>query len=158
MLLTLILASALPGYGAWSETDGVYYIKNGDGLEEAFTVDGSITYCNPGTNVPSYKDNGAVFVPKNAGEVISIEVLENTCDNTCYVLVYDGAIAKVGYGTSDGKDQSGYLPAGWKLKLQNNLHLRVGRRQTQSRLLVEIRLERHGENPRLFGKSHRHGI
>lgn len=119
MLLTLILASALPGYGAWSETDGVYYIKNGDGLEEAFTVDGSITYCNPGTNVPSYKDNGAVFVPKNAGEVISIEVLENTCDNTCYVLVYDGAIAKVGYGTSDGKDQSGYLPAGWKLKLQN---------------------------------------
>lgn len=119
MLLTLILASALPVYGAWSETDGVYYIKNGDGLEEAFTVDGSITYCNPGTNVPSYKDNGAVFVPKNAGEVISIEVLENTCDNTCYVLVYDGAIAKVGYGTSDGKDQSGYLPAGWKLKLQN---------------------------------------
>lgn len=119
MLLTLILASALPGYGAWSETDGVYYIKNGDGLEEAFTVDGSITYCNPGTNVPSYKDNGAVFVPKNAGEVISIEVLENTCDNTCYVLVYDGAIAKVGYGTSDGKDQSGYLPAGWKLKLQD---------------------------------------
>lgn len=118
MLLTLILASALPGYGAWSETDGVYYIKNGDGLEEAFTVDGSITYCNP-ANVPSYKDNGAVFVPKNAGEVISIEVLENTCDNTCYVLVYDGAIAKVGYGTSDGKDQSGYLPAGWKLKLQN---------------------------------------
>lgn len=119
MLLTLILASALPVYGAWSETDGVYYIKNGDGLEEAFTVDGSITYCNPGTNVPSYKDNGAVFVPKNAGEVISIEVLENTCDNTCYVLVYDGAIAKVGYGTSDGKDQSGYLPAGWKLKLQD---------------------------------------
>lgn len=119
MLLTLILASALPGYGAWSEADGVYYIKNGDGLEEAFTVDGSITYCNPGTNVPSYKDNGAVFVPKNAGEVISIEVLENTCDNTCYVLVYDGAIAKVGYGTSDGKDQSGYLPTGWKLKLQN---------------------------------------
>lgn len=115
----LLLLAALPAHAEWSEADGVYYIKNGDGLEADFTVDGSVIYCNSGTKVPNYKDNGVVFVPKNAGEVIQIEVEEISITGDNYVLVYDKGIEQVKYGTSDGKDQSSYLPAGWTLKLQS---------------------------------------
>lgn len=117
MFLLFIVIAAPLAKAEWSETDRVYYIKNGDGKEEDFTVDGSIIYKNSGEKVPNYKDNGVVFVPKNAGEVIKIEVEEISFSSGTYICVYDFAIEQVKSGTSDGQEQSGYLPAGWALKL-----------------------------------------
>lgn len=119
MYLMLLLFAALPVRAEWSEADGVYYIKSSDGLEEEFTVDGSVIYCNRGTQISGYKDNGVVFAPKNAGEVIQIEVEEISITGDNYVLVYDKAIEKIASGVSDGKEQSRYLPTGWTLKLQD---------------------------------------
>ena len=103
MYLMLLLFAALPVRAEWSEADGVYYIKSSDGLEEEFTVDGSVIYCNRGTQISGYKDNGVVFAPKNAGEVIQIEVEEISITGDNYVLVYDKAIEKIASGVSGAK-------------------------------------------------------
>lgn len=103
---------------SWEASDGVYYLKATDGLEDPFVVDGEITFKAVRSSASlSNKDCGVVLVPKNAGEVIQITVEEFTLDDRSYLCVYDGAIEKIGSGVSDGKDQSRWLPAGWKLKL-----------------------------------------
>jgi len=102
---------------AWNESDGIFYLKTSDGLEE-YTVDGSITFkCTSSATIPSYRDAGVVFAPAREGELIQITVNSIDLAGTNYLCVYDGAITKIGYGVSDGKDQSSYLPSGWKHKL-----------------------------------------
>lgn len=124
LLMLLIVGSGMEASAvkrkAWSEKDGVYYLSNRDGLEDAFTVDGSITFKgNEKGSIPTYRDCGVVFVPKNEGEVIMITVENSTLAVENYLLVYDGAITQVGSGTSDGKNQSKYLPDGWVKKIQS---------------------------------------
>lgn len=121
LMLTLLLAltAALPSpvHAAWSESDNVFYLRTRDGLDEPYTVNGSITFrSQSGSTIPGYRDCGVVFVPANAGEVISVKVEEIDLDDSNYLLAYDGAIEKIGSGTSDGKEQSTYLPAGWVKK------------------------------------------
>ena len=105
---------------AWSDSDNAFLLKTTDGLEQ-YTVDGTITFkaVASGT-IPTSRDAGVVFTPANEGDLIQITV--NSCDLTgdqFYLLMYDGAIEKIGYGTSDGVDQSRYLPAGWIKKFQS---------------------------------------
>ena len=129
LLLTMLLAIAGGSIEAlaagprkaWSQNENAFLLKTGDGLEQ-YTVDGSITFkaVADGNKIPSGRDAGVVFSPANEGEVIQITV--NFCDLTgddYYLLMYDGAIEKIGYGTSDGNGQSRYLPAGWVKKFQS---------------------------------------
>lgn len=105
-------------YAAWNTSDGIFYLKTGDGLE-TYTVDGSITFkSQSAATIPSYRDCGVVFTPARPGEVIQITVESNDLTGDNYLLLYNNAIEKIGYGVSDGKDQSGYLPAGWSEKYQ----------------------------------------
>ena len=122
LVLLLIVGGMAPAAAvqrkAWSESDGVYYLPTSDGTTETYTVDGTITFKGAASKVPTWKDNGVVFAPKNAGEVISITVNSNTLSDDAYLLVYDGAKSGFGdYNASDGKDQSKYQPAGWVKKL-----------------------------------------
>lgn len=117
MLLALAVLLPSTAHATWSQDDGVYYLRTMDGLDEPFTVNGSITFkSQSGTTIPSYRDCGVVFVPANAGEVITVKIEEIDLEGSNYLLAYDGAIGKVGSGTSDGKEQSTYLPAGWVKK------------------------------------------
>ena len=121
LTLTLLLAVTvlLPStvQAAWDESAGVYYMRTSDGLDEPYKVTGSITFkSQSGTTIPGYRDCGVVFVPANAGEVITVKIEEIDLKDSNYLLAYDGAIEKIGYGTSDGKEQSTYLPAGWVKK------------------------------------------
>lgn len=124
LLTLLIVGSSLEVSAvkrkAWSSSDGVYYLATRDELEDVYTVDGSITFKgDKNGTIPAWRDCGVVFAPKNEGEVIMITVNTCTLAGENYLLVYDGAITKVGYNTSDGVDQSKYLPAGWVKKLQS---------------------------------------
>lgn len=123
MLMSVAIeASAAGPRKAWSESDNAFVLKTSDGLEQ-YTVDGTITFIaakNDG-DVPTGRDCGVVFSPANEGEVIQITVNSCTLDGTnCYLLLYDGAIEKIGYNTSDGVDQSRYLPAGWVKKYSSS--------------------------------------
>lgn len=103
---------------AWSDADGVFYLKTSDGLE-TYTVDGTITFkaVADGKTIAGYRDAGVVFAPKNEGELIQITVKSIDLDGGNYLCVYDGAIEAIRSGVSDGVDQSRYLPSGWKYKL-----------------------------------------
>ena len=117
ILVLLMACGMLPARGAWSETDGVYYLKTSDGLEDVYTVDGTITFkSQSGATIPGYRDCGVVFAPANEGEAICVTVVSNDLTSGNYLLVYDGTITKIGSGTSDGVEQSGYLPSGWVRK------------------------------------------
>ena len=129
LLLTMLLAMAGGSVEAlaagprkaWSDSENAFLLKTSDGLEQ-YTVNGTITFkaVADGKTIPSGRDAGVVFSPANEGEVIQITV--NSCDLTgddYYLLMYDGAIEKIGYGTSDGNGQSRYLPAGWVRKFQS---------------------------------------
>ncbi|MGM9866479.1 MAG: DUF4465 domain-containing protein [Lepagella sp.] len=117
ILVLLMACGMLPASGAWSETDGVYYLKTSDGLEDVYTVDGTITFkSQSGATIPGYRDCGVVFAPANEGEVICVTVVSNDLTSGNYLLVYDGTITKIGHGTSDGGEQSTYLPSGWVRK------------------------------------------
>ena len=129
LLLTMLLAMAGGSVEAlaagprkaWSDSENAFLLKTSDGLEQ-YTVNGTITFkaAADGKTIPSGRDAGVVFSPANEGEVIQITV--NSCDLTgddYYLLMYDGAIEKIGYGTSDGNGQSRYLPAGWVRKFQS---------------------------------------
>ncbi|MBQ0120309.1 MAG: DUF4465 domain-containing protein [Bacteroidales bacterium] len=121
LLLLIMLGSSTASAvikKAWSSTDGVFYLKTSDGLEE-YTVDGSITFkcVADGKTIPGYRDAGVVFAPKNEGELIQITVKSIDLDGGNYLCVYNGAIEAIRSGVSDGVDQSRYLPAGWKHKL-----------------------------------------
>lgn len=100
---------------SYDTSDEVFYLKSGDGLEQ-YTVDGTVTFRGAKNGIPTGRDCGVVFTPKNAGDLIQVTVNSNTLGGDNYLLLYDGAIEKIGYGTSDGKDQSRYLPAGWVKK------------------------------------------
>lgn len=117
-LLAFLMLLAVPEpQAAWNATDGVYYLKTSDGLEDTYTVSGSITFKSQSGNLISgYRDCGVVFAPANPGEVIQVTVNSIDLDGGNYLLAYDGAIEQIKSGTSDGKDQSSYLPAGWKKK------------------------------------------
>ncbi len=103
---------------AWSAADGAFYLKTSDGLE-TYEVDGTITFkAQSSAGIPGYRDCGVVFAPKNEGDRIQITVNSvGLTASTNYLLLYDGAIEKIGYGASDGKDQTTYLPAGWVKKI-----------------------------------------
>ena len=119
LTMLLALSAIVPPsmHATWSESDGVYYLRTMDGLDDPYTVNGSITFkSQSGSTIPGYKDCGTVFVPANTGEVISIKIEDIDLDGTAYLLAYDGAIENIGYGSSDGADQSKYLPAGWVKK------------------------------------------
>lgn len=116
-----IEASAGGPHKAWSESDNAFVLKTSDGLEQ-YTVDGTISFIasNGDGDIATGRDCGVVFSPANAGEVIQVTV--NSCSldgSTNYLLLYDGAIEKIGYGTSDGVNQSRYLPDGWIKKFSS---------------------------------------
>ena len=109
LTMLLALSAIVPPsmHATWSESDGVYYLRTMDGLDDPYTVNGSITFkSQSGSTIPGYKDCGTVFVPANTGEVISIKIEDIDLDGTAYLLAYDGAIENIGYGSSDGADQS----------------------------------------------------
>lgn len=120
LLLTIVgsIEASAVTTKAWSDADGVFYLKNSDGLE-TYTVDGTITFkcVADGKTIPSYRDAGVVFAPKNEGELIQISVKSIDLTGTNYMCVYDGAITQIKSGTSDGVGQSRYLPSGWTYKL-----------------------------------------
>ncbi len=101
---------------AWSESDGVYYLKTGDGQEDTYAVDSTLTFkaVADGKTIPSYRDCGVVFKPAKEGNILRITVNSIDLSGTNYLLLYDGAVS--GIGSSDysrtGK-QSKYLPDGW---------------------------------------------
>lgn len=103
---------------AWSASDGAFYLKTSDGLE-TYEVDGTITFkaMADGKSLPSYRDCGVVFAPKNEGDKIQITVSSVGLSGSNYLLLYDGAIEKIGYGTSSDGKQSSYLPSGWVKKI-----------------------------------------
>lgn len=112
-----LLPVSTPAYGAWSDSDGVYYLKTTDGLEPAYTVDGSMRFVSQsGVTIAGFRDCGVVFTPASAGEVITVTVQEIDLDGGNYLLAYDGAIEGIKSGMSDGVNQSRYLPDGWVKK------------------------------------------
>lgn len=117
-LFALLTLAAVPdSHAAWNAADGVYYLKTSDGLEETFAVSGQMTFkSQAGTTISGYRDCGVVFAPANPGEVVQVTVKSIDLDGGNYLLAYDGAIEQIKSGTSDGKGQSSYLPAGWKKK------------------------------------------
>lgn len=127
LFVTLLLLIAMSGVEAtaitiqsWNQDDGVFYLKTNDGLEQ-YTVDGTITFkCTSSATIPGYRDAGVVFAPAHEGELIQITVNSIDLSGGNYMCVYDGAIEKIGYGVSDGKDQTSYLPAGWIHKLTSD--------------------------------------
>lgn len=96
---------------------GIFYLMTKDGHED-FTVDGSVVFkATSSTTIPTYKDNGVTFSPKNPGEIIVATVNEVDLGGANYLLSYDGYVKTGESGLSDGKDQSTYLPAGWTNKI-----------------------------------------
>lgn len=101
---------------AWSESDGVYYLKTTDGQEDTYAVDSTLTFkaVAEGNTIPSYRDCGVVFKPAKEGNILRITVNSIDLSGSNYLLLYDGAVS--GIGASDysrtGK-QSKYLPDGW---------------------------------------------
>lgn len=120
MLLGGVVAPTAQAEGkrkAWSAADGAFYLKTSDGLE-TYEVDGTITFkaVADGKTIPGYRDCGVVFAPKNEGDKIQITVNSVDLSGTNYLLMYDGAIEKIGYGASSDGKQSSYLPSGWVKK------------------------------------------
>lgn len=120
MLLGGVVAPTAQAEGkrkAWSAADGAFYLKTSDGLE-TYEVDGTITFkaVADGKTIPGYRDCGVVFAPKNEGDKIQITVNSVDLSGTNYLLMYDGAIEKIGYGASSDGKQSNYLPSGWVKK------------------------------------------
>lgn len=107
-------ASAQGSDRAWSDADGVFYLKTNDGLEQ-YTVDGTITFkaVADGNTIPSYRDCGVVFSPANEGEMIMITINSIDLSGNNYLLLYDGAIDKIGYGVGGNEGQASYLPDGF---------------------------------------------
>ena len=107
-------ATAAGPLQAWSDADGVFYLKTNDGLEQ-YTVDGTITFkaVADGNTIPSYRDCGVVFSPANEGEIIQITVNSIDLSGDNYLLLYDGAIEKIGYGVGGNQGQASYLPDGF---------------------------------------------
>ncbi len=101
----------------WNPLNKEFYLKTTNGLE-SYAVEGTITFkaMATGGKLPTYRDCGVVFTPKNEGDKIQITVNSVGLSGANYLLLYDGAIEKIGYNASDGKDQSRYLPAGWVKK------------------------------------------
>ena len=119
LTLLLVVSALMPLSlrAAWDDSAGVYYLRTRDGLEEPYKVTGSITFKSQASaTIAGYRDCGVVFVPANAGEVITIKIESIDLDGGNYLLAYDGAIEDVKAGMSDGVDQSRYLPAGWVRK------------------------------------------
>ncbi|UKI43375.1 MAG: hypothetical protein L6U16_09915 [Porphyromonadaceae bacterium] len=102
---------------AWSAADGAFYLKTSDGLE-TYEVDGTITFkaVADGKTILGYRDCGVVFAPKNEGDKIQITVNSVDLSGTNYLLMYDGAIEKIGPGASSDGKQTSYLPSGWVKK------------------------------------------
>lgn len=85
LTMLLALSAIVPPsmHATWSESDGVYYLRTMDGLDDPYTVNGSITFkSQSGSTIPGYKDCGTVFVPANTGEVISIKIEDIDLDGT----------------------------------------------------------------------------
>lgn len=101
---------------AWSSTDGVYYLKTGDGQEDTYAVDSTITFkaVADGSNIPSYRDCGVTFKPAKEGNLLKITVNSIDLSESNYLLLYDGAVTGIGKSdyTRTGS-QSKYLPDGW---------------------------------------------
>lgn len=119
LTLLLVVSALMPLSlrAAWDDSAGVYYLRTRDGLEEPYKVTGSITFKSQASaTIAGYRDCGVVFVPANAGEVITVKIESIDLDGGNYLLAYDGAIEDVKAGMSDGVDQSRYLPAGWVRK------------------------------------------
>lgn len=120
MLLGGVVAPTAQAEGkrkAWSAADGAFYLKTTDGLD-TYEVDGTITFkaVVDGKALPGYRDCGVVFAPKNEGDKIQITVNSVDLNGPNYLLMYDGAIEKIGYGASSDGNQSAYLPSGWVKK------------------------------------------
>ncbi len=120
VLTVMLLSATLPAHAggprrAWSNSENAFLLKTNDGLEQ-YTVDGTITFkaAAEGSTIPTWRDCGVVFSPANAGEIITITVNSIDLDGTTnYLLLYDGAIEKIGYGTGGNQGQSNYLPDGF---------------------------------------------
>lgn len=119
ILLALVGFEAHAGvlHKAYDSETGNFYLLTKDG-HESYVVDGSVTFIASKTGtIPTYRDNGVTFEPKNSGEVIVATVEEIDLAGSNYLLSYNGEVETGKYGLSDGKDQSSYLPAGWTNKL-----------------------------------------
>ena len=113
VLTVMLLSATLPAHAggprrAWSDSENAFLLKTNDGLEQ-YTVDGTITFkaAAEGSTIPTWRDCGVVFSPANEGEIITITVNSIDLDGTTnYLLLYDGAIEKIGYGTGGNEGQS----------------------------------------------------
>lgn len=122
LFLTLLIAIlALPPLrlsAAFDDTGTVYYMRGSDGLDQEVLVNGKITFISQtGSTIPGYRDTGTNFKPANPGEALKITVDAIDLAGGNYILLYETPIEQVKSGTSDGKDQSSYLPTGWLCKL-----------------------------------------
>ena len=118
IFICLLLSSLNIAFAAYNPSDGIFYLKTGDGHEE-YTVEGTVTFkCVASGTIPTYRDAGVTFAPANAGELIHIKVEQIDLDGTTnYLLLYNGYI-QTGYsGASDGVGQGSYMPAGWFAKI-----------------------------------------
>ena len=126
-ILTVLFLAAVAAPGAWADWNAdrtVYTMRSSDGQDENVEVEGTITFqSQSGTTIPTYKDCGTVFVPKNASEVLQVTLTEFDLDGqTNYVLLYDGTIEGAGhYGAGSSTGKSGYLPDGFRLRLDASM-------------------------------------
>ena len=118
--LLTVLAAALPlgARAAFDASGTTYYMRTSDGLDAEVPVSGKISFVSQaGTTIAGYRDAGVNFIPANEGEVLTVRVDRIDLAGSNYLLLYDTPIEQVKSGTSDGKEQSAYLPAGWIKKL-----------------------------------------
>ncbi|MDR3272279.1 MAG: DUF4465 domain-containing protein [Flavobacteriaceae bacterium] len=75
----------------YDPSDGVFYLKTGDGHED-YVVDGTLTFkCTKNTTITTCSDAGVCFSPKNEGEVIQVTIDEIDLDGSNnYLLLYNG--------------------------------------------------------------------
>ena len=108
-------ASAASPRKAWSDSENAFLLLARDGSEE-YTVDGTITFkaVADGSTIAGYRDCGVVFAPANEGEILQITVNSIDLASGNYLLLYDGAVEKIGQSDySRTGTQSKYLPDGW---------------------------------------------
>lgn len=120
LLLLIAMMALAPAKlsAAFDDSGTIYYMRGSDGLDEEVLVDGKITFVSQtGATIPGYKDTGTNFRPANEGEVLKITVDAIDLAGGNYLLLYEIPITQVKGGTSDGVDQSRYLPTGWLYKL-----------------------------------------